>query len=83
MIEVELANIKENLINGNFISHISPNKYRSSAEHLFDEDWRVFHYKDEVFQQVDDNKVKELLSRVIQETEERKEKTVKIESLEG
>jgi len=79
MIEVELENAEEKLISGDFICHDAIHQLKSCAEHLYDEKWIVLHRKDEIFQQIDINKVKKLLRQVICDNETKEIKLVKKE----
>jgi len=70
MVEVKLDNAEDKLISGDFICHVAPHQLKTVAEHLYDEEWIVLHKRDKIFQQVDKNKVKELLRQLIKSKEE-------------
>ena len=65
MIECELKDAEDKMISGDFICHVAKHQLKSCAEHLYDENWIVLHRKDEIFQQINNNKVEELLRQLI------------------
>lgn len=67
MVEVEFDDAENKLISGDFICHVAPHQFKSSASHLYDENWIVLHKRDKIFHQIDKQKVEILLKQIIKE----------------